>query len=223
MHVPHHLWRNRRAAGLALAEHLQHWRNQAQSTVVIGLPRGGVAVAAAVAEQLQLPLLCWGVRKIALPDAPEYAVGAMASGGAVVWNPAAVAAGALSDSQRRLLVAAASRELERRQDLFGAPPASRLQGRRLIVVDDGIATGMTVRAALQALRQQGPLELILAVPVLDRQLLPELQPLVDHLIAVLAVDGLRAVGAFYEDFSQLDDAAVLQLLDQARQRCHAQP
>jgi predicted phosphoribosyltransferase len=223
MHVPHHLWRNRQAAGLALADHLQPWRDQPHSTIVIGLPRGGVAVGAAVAEQLHLPLMSWEVRKITQPEEPEYAVGAIACGGAVVWNPAAIAAGALGDGERRLLVAAAARELERRRLLFGDPSAAQLHGKRLIVVDDGIATGMTVRAALQALRQLGPLELVLAVPVLDRQLLPELQPLVDHLIAVLAVDGLRAVGTFYDDFGQLDDGAVLDLLHQARQRCEPGP
>lgn len=213
------LWRDRDAAGQDLALALRHWAGQARNTTVIGLPRGGVAVAATVAEQLQLPLCSWAVRKLARPSAPEYAVGAIASGGCVVWNPAALIDGSLDAQEQQHLIDSATPELERRAELFGDPAADRLQGRRLLVIDDGIATGMTVRAALQSLRSCEPSQLVLAVPVLDRSLLPQLRPLVDVLIATAIVDRLRAVGAFYEDFAQLDDLTVIRLLQAARIRC----
>jgi len=216
MAVPHHLWPNRWEAGIALAGRLQRWRDRADSTTVIGLPRGGVAVAAAIAQQLHLPLRCWAVRKLASPLEPEYALGAIASGGSVVWNQAALARTPLSQTQRERLVAAAMPELLRRQQRFGDARPQDLRGRHVIVVDDGIATGMTVRAALLALRRSRPERLILAVPVLDAELVEELRPLVDALVAVIAVPGLYAVGAFYDDFSQLRDADVQALLQQAR-------
>jgi putative phosphoribosyl transferase len=213
------LWKDRRAAGLQLAERLRAWSDQRQSTTVIGLPRGGVAVAAAVAEQLRLPLASWSVRKLALPSAPEYALGAMAALGVVVWNPGAWGSVRLSEAQQQALVDAARPELERRRQRFGDPDPGELRGRRLIVVDDGIATGMTVQAALQALRGCEPAELVLAVPVLDQRLVSMLSPQVDALIAVAIVSGLKAVGLYYEDFSQVSDLMVEQLLH--RERCQA--
>ena len=213
-----HLWANRQAAGHELAALLTPWANRGQSTTVIGLPRGGVAVAAAVAERLHLPLGSWAVRKLASPKQPEYALGALAAGGVVVWNPAALACGELNPGLQQQLIEVAESEVKRRQQCFGQDDGKSLRGRHLLVVDDGIATGMTVRAALQALRQCHPAELVLAVPVLDRELVAQLRPLVDQLIAVVAVDHLRAVGAFYADFSQLSDNEVVALLQQARER-----
>lgn len=210
------LWPSRWAAGLDLAERLQPWAGQAANTSVIALPRGGVAVAAAVAQRLQLPLGCWAVRKLAAAQAPEYALGALAAGGVVVWNQAAIAAGRIGEAQQQHLVAAATAEVERRQRLFGRIAASRLQGRQLIVVDDGIATGMTVQAALLALRRCQPAALVLAVPVLDRRLVPELSPLVEQLVCLAAVENLRAVGLFYDDFQQLSDDDVSALLETAQ-------
>jgi putative phosphoribosyl transferase len=206
------LWKDRRAAGLELAERLRPWAQQALTTTVIGLPRGGVAVAAAVAERLQLPLASCSVRKLALPAAPEYALGALAGQGVVVWNPASWGPARLSEGQRQALVDAARPELERRRQRFADPEPSSLRGRSLIVVDDGIATGMTVLAALQALRRCEPAELVLAVPVLDQRLVSELSPLVDALVAVAIVNGLRAVGDYYDDFSQVSDRMVELLL-----------
>jgi putative phosphoribosyl transferase len=212
MAVPHHLWPDRWTAGIALAERLQRWRDGSDTTTVIGLPRGGVAVAAAVAQQLHLPLRCWTVRKLASPQEPEFALGAIASGGSVVWNQAAMARTPLSRVEQERLVAAAMPELRRRQRLFGEARPADLYERDVIVVDDGIATGMTVRAALLALRRCQPAHLVLAVPVLDAELVDALRPLVDELVAVIAVPGLYAVGAFYDDFSQLSDADVQALL-----------
>ena len=208
------LWRDRRAAGLALASQLSRWRGRGCDTTVIGLPRGGIAVAAAVAHELQLPLASWAVRKLTLPGQPEYAIGAIAAGDAVVWNSSALRQFGLSPERQQACIAAVRPELQRRQRLYGDPPAEQLRGRQLLVVDDGIATGMTAQAALQSLRQVEPRTLVLAVPVVDRAVAARLATLVDAWIAVAVVDDLQAVGAYYEDFSQLSDAAVLALLQQ---------
>ena len=209
------LWRDRRQAGEALAKALMAWRGD-PSAVVIGLPRGGLVVAAAVAEALQLPLASWAVRKLAHPQAPEVAVGAIAPGGVLLWDEPYLRQLHLEPPLRRELVAAQDRELHRRQRLYGDPPAASLRGRNVLVVDDGIATGLTVRAALQSLRQAQPARLVLAVPVLDQRLLDRLSPLVDQLVALTAVPSLQAVGLWYERFDPVSDAEVLEVMATAR-------
>jgi predicted phosphoribosyltransferase len=179
---------------------------------VIGLPRGGVAVAAEVAEQLHLPLASWAVRKLAHPAAPEVAVGAIAPGGVLIWDEPYLRQLHLDPLLRRQLVAQQDDELRRRQRLFGDPPPASLRGRPLLVVDDGVATGLTVRAALESLRQAKPAQLVLAVPVIDQLVAARLRPLVDELVALAEVAGLMAVGAWYERFEQLDDAQVKALM-----------
>jgi len=207
------LWRNRREAGKDLARRFADLRGRRDEALLLGLPRGGVAVAAAMAETLGLPLACWAVRKIAHPASPETAIGAIAHGGVVLWEQPERGGWRLEEAERSALVAAQLRELERRQRRFGDPDPTALRGRHLVVVDDGIATGMTARAALTSLRRLGPASLTLAVPVVDRRVLPDLEPLVDRLEALAVVDGLRAVGEWFEHFEQLDDDAVLALLD----------
>ena len=218
---PSLLWSDRWAAGLELVPRLGRWAHQPQTTTVIGLPRGGVAVGAAVASELGLPLATWSVRKLSLPAAPEYAFGALAAADAAVWNPDALAVAHLTLAQRQELVAAARPELERRRLRFGDPSPASLKGRNLIVVDDGIATGMSVRAALMALHQAQPAALILAVPVVDQRLVAVLSSEVDALITVAIVSGLQSVGSFYRDFDQLCDDDVEQYLDAARTRLQA--
>jgi putative phosphoribosyl transferase len=205
------LWQNRREAGLALAERLQAWRDQ-PGALVIGLPRGGVAVAAALAGGLHLPLAPWAVRKLGHPADPEVAIGAIAPGGVVLWDQASLRQLGLSPQQQARLVADQRRELERRQRLFGDPEPVALRDRPLLVVDDGVATGLTVRAALASLRQCQPRQLVLAVPVIDETVAQQLEPAVDGLVALARVRGLRSVGAGYGHFGQLEDARVLALL-----------
>jgi predicted phosphoribosyltransferase len=190
---------------------LTAWRGHPQA-LVIGLPRGGVAVAAEVAEQLHLPLASWAVRKLAHPAAPEVAVGAIAPGGVLIWDEPYLRQLHLDPLLRRQLVAQQDDELRRRQRLFGDPPPASMRGRPLLVVDDGVATGLTVRAALESLRQAKPAQLVLAVPVIDQLVAARLRPLVDELVALAEVAGLMAVGAWYERFEQLDDAQVKALM-----------
>lgn len=208
------LWSDRSAAGRELAERWVDMRGRAD-TLLIGLPRGGVAVAAAMAERLALPLAPWAVRKIANPAWPEVAIGAVAPGGVVLWGGPEQLSG-LSQQQRSQLVRQQQAELLRRQDRYGDPDGRSLAGLHLVVVDDGIATGLTARAALLSLRRLGPASLALAVPVVDQRLLLELEPLVDRLEILAVVPRLEAVGAWFERFEQLDDAAVIRLLAKAR-------
>jgi len=205
------LWDSRQAAGLALAERLLAWRDH-PGALVIGLPRGGVVVAAEVAGALHLPLASWAVRKLGHPADPEVAIGAIAPGGVVLWDLPSLRWLGLSPQQQARLMADQRRELERRQCLFGDPGVAALRDRPLLVVDDGVATGLTVRAALASLRQGQPRRLVLAVPVIDGAVATSLQPALDGLVALARVRGLRSVGGCYRHFDQVGDATVLALL-----------
>lgn len=225
------LWRDRHQAGLELAQRCRDLTGQPH-TLVLGLPRGGVVVAAALARALRLPLASWAVRKLADPTAPELAIGAVAPGGVVLWaEPERMQAAlngspqeapnaspsALLSAPRRQWLAEQRREMVRRQGCYGDPEPDRLAGRHLVVVDDGVATGLTVRAALVSLRRLQPASLTLAVPVMDRSLQPVLAPLVERLEVLAAVEGLEAVGLWYASFPQVEDAEVLDLLQASGQ------
>lgn len=205
------LWRDRQDAGQALGRRLAARGPLPSRALLLALPRGGVPVAAAMAAVLGVPVRTWSVRKIADPAWPELAIGAVAAGGITVWRPDG---GPSREARARRLgwLQQQEAELQRRQRLYGDPAPAELAGRDLIVVDDGIATGMTVQAALLSLRQLHPASLTLAVPVLDRSVVSLLQPRVDRLEALAVVDGLRAVGEWYERFEQLQDQDVLELL-----------
>ncbi len=203
---------SRAQAGQRLAIRLQAWKERRQDTTVIGLPRGGVVVAAEVAAALGLPLRTWAVRKLAHPAAPEYAIGAIAPGGVLLWDRPTLARLGATEGMLQRLVAEQEEELARRQRLYGDPEPAALRGRQLLVVDDGIATGFTVRAALLSLRQLEPARLVLAVPVCDTSLLGTLESLADELVVLNPVRHLEAVGYWYETFTQVSDAEVGALL-----------
>jgi putative phosphoribosyl transferase len=212
------LWIDRRDAGRQLARRCCDLRGR-ESTVLVGLPRGGVAVAAAMAEELNLPVLPWAVRKLADPTWPELAIGAVAPGGVVLWADPRHEDPPMVLEQRRALVGTQQQELARRQRHYGDPDPRSLQGLHLVVVDDGIATGLTARSALLSLRLLQPASLTLAVPVMDRQVLPDFERLVERLVVLALVRQLEAVGRWYEHFEQLDDAAVLRLISRVSSVC----
>ena len=216
LHPP--LWSSRSQAGLALADRLRTRLGAGEPSTVIALPRGGVPVAVAVAQVLQLPLATWSVRKVADPQWPELAIGAIASGGVAVWRNGEGAERRQALARRQGWLHAQEQELVRRQQLFGDPRPEVLKAHHLIVVDDGIATGMTVKAALLSLAQVQPRSLTLAVPVLDRTVAQDLGGLVDQLVALAIVDNLEAVGMWYKHFNQLSDLEVLKLLAPWSQR-----
>jgi putative phosphoribosyl transferase len=203
---------DRSDAGRRLADHLNEYVNQT-GVVVLGLPRGGVPVAYEVAQRLHAPLDVFIVRKLGVPGYEELALGAIASGGARVLNPEIVRI--LPNAEQTLdeLVARETIELDRREHLYrdGRPP-TKLRDRTVILVDDGLATGATMRAAVSALRQRGVAKIVVAVPVGAPESCQEVQTEVDDLICGIAPPYFQAVGQFYNDFSQTTDKEVQELL-----------
>ena len=184
-------------------------RLDAPHPIVLGLARGGVPVAAQVAQALSAPLDVICVRKITAPDQPEYGLGAIAEGGVPVIDPLAAAAGATLTQrieQARAELRAATFRLR------GPSPPLDLTGRTAIVVDDGIATGGTARAALRAARARGARRVVLAVPVAPPEAVRALAADADAIIALLQPADLKAVGLWYHDFSPVDDETVRQIL-----------
>ena len=208
-------WTDRVEAGRQLAKRMQPWREDPKA-IALGLPRGGIVVAAEVAAQLKIPLQSWAVRKLAHPSNPELALGAIAPGGIELWEQSFTLFNAF---WREEVLDKERVELHRRQQLYGDPPLTSLRHQHLLVIDDGVATGLTVRAALQSLRLAEPRQLVIATPVIDRQIAKQLRHLVTDLIALEEVDELWAVGSWYQQFEAVDDQRVLHLLaKQAPQR-----
>jgi putative phosphoribosyl transferase len=181
--------------------------------VVLGLPRGGVVVAAHAAAVLGVRADVFVARKIGLPRQPEYGVGAIAEGGEPVFDQRAMRQLGLSADDLAPVVAAERAELTRRVRLYrGDRPAPRVEGRTVVLVDDGIATGVTARAALAALRAQAPARLVLAAPVAAPGSLRDLGGAADEFAVLTAPSGFAAVGRWYAAFAQVSDDEVISLL-----------
>jgi putative phosphoribosyl transferase len=203
---------DRAQAGRALAERLERYAAQ-PGAIVLALPRGGVAVGFEVAHALHVPLDVFVVRKLGHPGHEEYAVGAIASGGVRVMNPEV----AVDERELAPIVAREQAELARREHLYrGDLPPLALAGRTAIVVDDGLATGSTMRAAVQAIRRQQPARLVVAVPVGAASTCESLRREVDELVCPAMPEPFRAVGLWYRDFPQAGDAEVHRLLAAAQ-------
>jgi len=204
-------------AGRALARALAAFGGAAD-VIVLGLPRGGVPVASEIARSLGLPLDVLVVRKLGLPWQPELAMGAIASGGAMVLNKdvlrhSAFGEEALEQVKRRELV-----ELERRERAFrGTSPPLDVSGRTAIVVDDGLATGATMEAAVRALRIQGAARVVVAVPVASVEARERVAALADEVFCLETPRYFSAVGQWYRDFDQTSDREVSELLEGARE------
>lgn len=210
-------FRDRRDAGRQLAGRLAHLADS--DAVVVALPRGGVPVAAQIAEALRLPLDVIVVRKLGVPYQPELGMGAIGEDGARVLNPSIVAAARVGDDQIAAVEERERVELLRRVSSFrGDRPRVSLDGRTVIVVDDGVATGSTARAAIEVARLQGAGRVVLAVPVAPPETVAALQSVADEVVVVEAPAHLSAIGAWYEDFSQTSDNEVVTLLGAASAR-----
>jgi predicted phosphoribosyltransferase len=184
--------------------------------IVLALPRGGVPVAAEVAKRLNAPLDVFVVRKLGLPGHPELAMGAIASGGARVFNGEVVNALRIPDEVIDAVSAEELIELQRREKSYRANrPPLELEGKTVIVVDDGIATGSTMLAAVSALRQLNAGRIIIAAPVIAASTYSEMQRAADQVAAVMLPENFYAVGLWYKDFSQTADEEVRDLLAQA--------
>ncbi|MEU2280947.1 phosphoribosyltransferase family protein [Streptomyces sp. NPDC013178] len=213
-------FRDRRQAGRRLAEVLrtQQEKGALPDPVVLALPRGGVAVAAEVAQVLDAPLDVLVVRKIGAPFQPELGVGAIAGDDALFDEDALVRLG-LDKSELAPVVERERGELRRRERIYRqGRPAPDLRGRTAIVVDDGLATGGTARAALRAVRRRAPRRVVLAVPVGSPEAVALLHSEADEVICLHAPASFMAVGLWYEDFEQLSDNDVLEALHTAAER-----
>ncbi|UFP93911.1 phosphoribosyltransferase [Gloeobacter morelensis] len=215
--MSHRPFFNRRDAGRQLATHLWDYR-EVPGLLVLGLARGGVPVAYEVAAALRADLDVLVVRKLGVPGQEELAMGAVAAGGVRVLNEPIVRSCGVSEAQIAAVVAVEERELQRREVLYrGERPRTAVGRRPVILIDDGLATGATMRAAVESVRTQQPARLIVAVPVAAPSALIALQPLVDRLICSLAPGNFTSVGVWYADFSQTSDSEVQQLLANAVQ------
>lgn len=206
-------FRNRNEAGRELAKALASYKQQ--HPVVMALPRGGVPVAAEVATALDAPLDLILVRKIGAPFQPELAMGAVVDGRQplVVRNETVIKLGGISDEDFAEVRDQELVEIERRRKLYlGDRPHPDLAGRTVIIIDDGVATGATTRAALRAIRARKPRKLILAVPVAPTPSLTELREDADEVVCLEDYEDFGAIGYYYEDFRQVSDTEVIDLL-----------
>jgi len=217
------MFRDRAEAGRRLAEELKR-RLGDEDVVVLGLPRGGVPVAFEVARELDAPLDVIVVRKLGVPYQPELGMGAIGEDGVRVLNDQVLALARVGEDEVAAVERSERAELERRATRFrGRRPRASLVGRTAVVVDDGIATGSTARAACQVARAHGASRVILAVPVAPRSSLASLAEIADELVCLATPEPFYAVGQFYRDFSQTSDEEVVEFLERAATRAVAPP
>jgi predicted phosphoribosyltransferase len=208
-------FRNRRDAGRVLAERLRHYAGR-PDVLVLALPRGGVPVGYEVAHALGAPLDVFLVRKLGVPGHEELAMGAIASGNVRVLNPDVISMLHIPPHVIDDIAAHEEVELRRREREYrGDRPPLDARGRVVILVDDGLATGATMRAAAASLRRHGVARIVVTVPVAAEETCEALRPEVDEMICAATPQPFYAVGAWYEDFSQTDDAEVRALLHHA--------
>jgi len=208
-------FRDRTEAGQLLAQKLATYALRPE-VLVLALPRGGVPVAFEVARALDAPLDVFLVRKLGVPGREELAMGAIATGGVRVLNQEVVEALRIPEESIAVVAAREQQELRRRERLYRDDrPGPHVRGRTVILIDDGLATGSTMRAAAAALRQQQPARLIVAVPTAAPETCAEFQAEVDEVICAITPDPFYAVGLWYEDFSQTTDEEVRNLLERA--------
>jgi predicted phosphoribosyltransferase len=209
------MFRNRREAGRVLAELLKDYAGR-EDVIVLALPRGGVPVGYEVARRLNAPLDVFVVRKLGLPSQPELAIGAIASGNVRVLNREVVEGLGIPQQVIDAVARRERTELARRERLYrGEREPPELRGKTVILVDDGLATGSTMRSAAAAIKQQAPARLVVAVPVAARSTCQELQEAVDEVVCALTPVSFFAVGQWYEDFGETSDDEVHELLEQA--------
>ncbi len=208
-------YRNRAEAGRVLASLLRHHAGD-PALLILALPRGGVPVGFEIARALKAPLDVFVVRKLGMIGHEEFALGAIASGGVRVLNTEAIEHLNISQHTIERIAAAEQEELTRREVMFrGDQPPLDVRGRAVILVDDGLATGSTMRAAVVALRQQQPTSITVAVPVAAAETCHEFQPEVDEMICARTPEPFLAVGMWYHDFAQTSDEEVRELLREA--------
>ena len=208
---------DRRDGGRAVARALSEYAGR-DDVIVLGLPRGGVPVAWEVASALDAPLDLFLVRKLGVPGHEELAMGAIASGGVRIVSDEVMSELGVTDAALAAVAAEEQQELERREREYrGGRAEPLLEGRTVILVDDGLATGSTMKAAAAAVTARSPARVVVAVPVAAREVCAEMEELVDSVVCASNPQPFRAVGYAYEDFTQTTDDEVVALLERARE------
>ena len=208
-------FRNRTEASQVLARRLQQYKNQ-PDVLILGLPRGGVPVAYEVARELNAPLDVFIVRKLGVPGHEELGMGAIATGGVRTLHEGIIREIGISPQTIEAVSAREQAELERRERLYrGDRPAPTIKGRTVVIVDDGLATGSTMKAAIQAVRQQDPRQVIVAVPTAPSETCEQLKESADHVVCALTPEPFFSVGGSYADFTQITDGEVRDLIASA--------
>jgi putative phosphoribosyl transferase len=209
-------FRDRREGGRVLAQELGEYIGR-DDVVVLALPRGGIPVGYEVAKALGAPLEVFVARKLGVPGYPELAMGAIAGGGSVVLDEGLVRRLGITQPQLEQTVADEARELERRESAYrGGRNLPDLKGKTVILVDDGLATGATMRAAALALRELEPARIVVAVPVAAEGTCHQFRDIADEIVCAVTPEPFYAVGMWYQDFEQTTDDEVRDLLEQAR-------
>jgi putative phosphoribosyl transferase len=213
-------FRDRHDAGKFLAQKLKGLANST-GLLVLALPRGGVPVAYEIATELNAPLDVFLVRKLGVPIYEELAMGAIASGGVLVLNEEIIRQLGITESMIQAAAAEQKRELLRREKEYRHDrPPLEVEGRTIILVDDGLATGATMRAAVRALRLMNPARIVVAVPVGAAETCSQFEDEADEVVCAKRPQDLRAVGAWYQDFTQTTDEEVRELLDRTAITAH---
>ena len=217
------IFKDRSEAGQALAKALENFRDD--NPIILALPRGGLPLGYEVAKALHAPLDIVLVRKIGTPASPELAAGAVVDGDdpQLVLNENIIEMYNISPEYIEEQKVQKLKEIEHRREMYrsGRPPLS-IEGRTIIVIDDGIATGATVRAALKGLRKKNPKKLVLAIPVAPAEILPELDQEIDEVICLQAPSPFYAVGGYYQDFTPVEDQEAIEFLERASKNLEKQ-
>lgn len=210
------IFKNRRDAGKLLAEKFKEYKND-KDILVLALPRGGIPVAFEVAKDLEAILDIFIVRKLGVPGHEEYAMGAIATGGIRVLNDKAIEHLKIPKSVIDSVTIEEQKEIMRREERYrGKRPEPDFKDKTIILIDDGLATGSTMKAAVNALIKKQPAKIIIGVPVADNEVCKSFKEITDEIICYYTTDSLISVGRWYEDFTQTTDHEVIDLLKQAR-------
>jgi putative phosphoribosyl transferase len=206
------VFRDRKEAGSLVAEKLMHYAGR-EDVIVLALPRGGVVNGFEIARRLKCPLDILIVRKIGFPGQPELAIGAVAETGAVVLNEDVISMGRVSEEYIKQESEKQKEEIRRRRELYrGGKGLPALEGKTVILVDDGVATGATMKAAISALKEEKLKKLVVGLPVASVEARESIGGMVDKMVCLQSPPGFMAVGGYYEDFTQVTDEEVVDML-----------
>lgn len=208
------IFKNRSEAGILLSKKLSKFRGN--KTIVLGIPRGGVVLGFEIAKRLRLPLNIIMVRKISHPLHPEFGLGAIAEGNISVFDTKTMKSFSISEKELEGVLKEEKKELSRRIKVYRKlKPYPKLKGMNVILVDDGLATGVTAKAAIKAIRKDGPSKIIFAIPLCSEDVSKDIEPLVDNFLCLNRAHELSAISLWYEEFYPVEDDEVMNLLKQS--------